>query len=706
MPFAEEVTLKWKFRMVAIGNQEGFRQYCPLNNDAWRTDFELSISNCLPKLDRGRAVIFEKIGDQQQMWTESASDPAQRWQRKASNRFRRRPEGGNTHIVVPIPEYQPQAIRELEYPGLTPEAASMCQIDVDAPLEFEEMTYGHAALIEKYKADQGPLPDVVHDASNYLFSDGSKLTKSPDDAPGIGAAVYNPRTEHATTIHVAWEGEGADAKSNTIQRAELAGIVTALEIGDGCRWPDGSVHIATDSLASIYALAKHTRQPQDTWEHPHLNILQQFKQLLQDTLGKVHVHKVKAHIGIIGNELADLAAKAVSTGQTIAEEIFATPSHNRSETHWPHKVHIHTNDKGQVTKTNTPMRDLGNALKQQAHAHDKYGQAKTDGVYVEAWKRADASIHHDMSHLFMTSSKVRFRARKKVLQYRWGLLPTARWLHKIGKSPTNTCPLCGGEDGGHHVMSGCPRLSPAYTDRHNAAGTELAEAVGKGELGHCVWMQDIGWARRRSRAEIPAQVQPNRFMQNVTFPYWVPRRLVNALTAYKESVPDMLLVQSEAGGTTYILVELKYCRDTDRAGQQERAAAQHQALKTLIRDHDPLAAVVQVTITLGVSGVIYKDFFEDMRKLGVQGAAAAALAKRLHFLAVEYVEKIWALRTHLLQGARSRSTSNRKRGTYRKLGKATKAGTWRTTAANSHNRHNRKTAGPPEPDHRKKRRTR
>jgi ribonuclease HI len=706
MPLAEGVTLKWKFRLVAIGNVEGFRQHCPLNDSTWRTNFELSVSSCLPRPDKGRAVTFEKLGDWRQMWAESASDPAQRWQRKASNRFRRRPVGDNTQMVIPIPEYQPHAIRELKYPGLTPNSASMLDIDVNAPLEFDELTYGHTALIEKFKADQGLLPDVIHDASNYMFSDGSKQQGTPDDAPGIGAAVYNPRTDHATTIHVAWEGEGADAKSNTIQRAELAGIVVALKNGDECRWPDGSVHIATDSLASIYALAKNLRRPQDTGEHTHLNILQQFKQLLRDAPGKVHVHKVKAHIGIIGNELADLAAKAVATGHTIAEEIFATPSHNRSATHWPHKVHVHTNDKGQTTKTITPLRDLGDTLKQQAHTHGKYGQAKTDGVYVDAWKRADASIHHDMSHIFMTTRKVRFRARKKVLQYRWGLLPTARWLHKIGKSPTNTCPLCGGEDGGHHVLSGCPRLSPAFTDRHNAAGTELAEAVGKGDLGHCVWMTDVGWARRRSRAEIPEQVQLNRFMQNVTFPYWVPYQLVNALTAYKESVPDMLLVQSVDEGTNYILVELKYCRDTDRIGQQERAAAQHQALKTLISNHDPLAGVVQVTITLGVSGVIYKDFFEDMRKLGVYGAAATALAKRLHLLAVEHVEKIWALRTHLLQGSRSRLASDRKRGTYRKLGRATKARTGRTTTAASHSRHDKRTAGSLEPDHRKKRRTR
>jgi hypothetical protein len=121
----------------------------------------------------------------------------------------------------------------------------------------------------------------------------------------------------------------------------------------------------------------------------------------------------------------------------------------------------------------------------------KYGQACHDGVYASAWARADNIIHHESCHTFINSSKVGYVDRKRVLHYRWGLLPTARWLCKIGKAINNTCPLCKGEDGGHYAITGCPRLSAAYTARHNDAGTEILEAIGKGQMGQCVVMSDV-----------------------------------------------------------------------------------------------------------------------------------------------------------------------------------------------------------------------
>jgi len=54
----------------------------------------------------------------------------------------------------------------------------------------------------------------------------------------------------------------------------------------------------------------------------------------------------------------------------------------------------------------------------------------------------------------MTSSKVTPQQCKRVLQYRYGLLPTYKLLHRYKKATnTTTCPLCGGEDGGHHAAS-------------------------------------------------------------------------------------------------------------------------------------------------------------------------------------------------------------------------------------------------------------
>jgi hypothetical protein len=126
-------------------------------------------------------------------------------------------------------------------------------------------------------------------------------------------------------------------------------------------------------------------------------------------------------------------------------------------------------------------------------------------------------------------------------------------------------------------------------------------------------------------------------MQNMIFPFTIPRALQHALREYKESVPDVLMVQGMREATKYIVVEIKYCRDTDPTGQQDRATTQHESLRNLIKQHDPCPSILQLNITPGVSGIIYKGFMEHMEKLGIPGPAAKSLARRLHFLAVKHL---------------------------------------------------------------------
>jgi hypothetical protein len=55
--------------------------------------------------------------------------------------------------------------------------------------------------------------------------------------------------------------------------------------------------------------------------------------------------------------------------------------------------------------------------------------------------------------MFMTSSKVTPAQRKRVLQYRYGLLPTNKLLYRYKRVTSTACPLCSGEDGGHHAVT-------------------------------------------------------------------------------------------------------------------------------------------------------------------------------------------------------------------------------------------------------------
>jgi hypothetical protein len=311
--------------------------------------------------------------------------------------------------------------------------------------------------------------------------------------------------------------------------------------------------------------------------------------------------------------------------------------------HWPYKESEIEKPNGEVVTVATPLPDMHDALKHEAHANARLGAAPRDGIYASIWLGVSGRLHHQASHAFMTSSKVDWYTRKLVLQYCWGLLPTNRLLYKIGETPSNQCPLCGEEDGGHHAISGCRELSAAYTRRHNDAGTEILEAISRGTEASHMLLSDIGFAKRRSPAEMPEAMQPHRFIRHIDSPTYFTTAPADAMQEYRDSIPDIILLKHDDAnaGWEFTIVELKYCRNTDPTPQQERAAAQHAALKDLILAHEDRATVNIVTLMLGASGVIYESFMRDMRVwLGVHGSALTSLARRLHFIAVRNLKLI------------------------------------------------------------------
>jgi hypothetical protein len=61
------------------------------------------------------------------------------------------------------------------------------------------------------------------------------------------------------------------------------------------------------------------------------------------------------------------------------------------------------------------------------------------------------------------------------------------------------CPLCGGEDGGHHAVSSCPTLSKAVTLRHNDAGTAIIKAIHQGRKGRLLLTSMQRWVAQALR---------------------------------------------------------------------------------------------------------------------------------------------------------------------------------------------------------------
>jgi ribonuclease HI len=449
---------------------------------------------------------------------------------------------------------------------------------------------------------------------------------------------------------------------NTISRAELAAIhVAVTEAGPLAIRPDGTMHIATDSLGSIFGIRKAIDRPQDIREHRHLHLLEGIAEAVQASPGVVHIWKVKSHIGIAGNEVADAAAVAVARGETDPSTLYQynRSSNQRASLYWPYKRVQQQQETEDQTTTRTvyePLANLEDALKEQAQTHRWFGRSNLQSHYTEQWLRSCDQMDHRYSQLFLNNTTVSMRTKKLAIGCRFDVAPTHKQLHRYGKIKSALWPLrCGEPDNCHHAISACPKLSTTVTCRYNDAGSLILEAVYKSAGANKVLLSDVGIRRRWQDGDIPARLPCNRYLRDTDLSMDMPAALITALQAYTGSIPDIMLQSKDEFSiqNKYVVVEIKYCKDTDPEPQRQRAQEQHSAMIELLERHDPNCTAVVVPIMLGVTGVIYKDTLEAIENyLGVEGTRLATLARRLHFTAVTNMQKIWKQRRAIMMAAR------------------------------------------------------
>jgi hypothetical protein len=113
----------------------------------------------------------------------------------------------------------------------------------------------------------------------------------------------------------------------------------------------------------------------------------------------------------------------------------------------------------------------------------------------------------------------------------------------------------------------------------------------------------------------------------------------------KHSVPDAFLYcppRIPGEGHTYMIAEVKYCRDTDPKQQLQRARDQHRELAASLEKCQKYGdRVTTVPILLGVSGGIFKkQTINALKRLGVEGELLNKLKYRLHRIAVKHLHWI------------------------------------------------------------------
>ena len=398
-------------------------------------------------------------------------------------------------------------------------------------------------------------------------------------------------------------------------------------------------------------------RPQDQDIHRHKDLLDDIVTRIKDAEGPVFIGKVKSHIGIVGNERADETAVKVAKGRTDPDdcEEYWEVSNKRRYMYWPHHVtqetkRVRTYEQGQPVWKETsvtrkrPLQDLKQDTHELGRKRRRLGRANRNTIRFEAWNDVQADLHEATYHV-ENSTHVQAKERLTAKKYRTGCLYNRSLAHMFKKADSPNCLMCGQRDGGHHIASGCPGHTKMYVHRHDKAVRHIVTAIQRGRRGGFLVSMDAGSADRCEAdgiAAVPRNIPAEALPKNM------PTQVVDAVT--KHSRPDAFLVrppEANRGRYEYIILEVKYCRDTDPAGRQlERAEQQHEALAAAIREADPRAQVTYVPVMLGVAGAIYKQHtIEQLKKVGVVEGPLKTLARKLNVHAVKMLHWIYQNRT-------------------------------------------------------------
>eukprot|EP00983_Pelagomonas_calceolata_P020416 643737-Pelagomonas_calceolata.AAC.1 len=124
-------------------------------------------------------------------------------------------------------------------------------------------------------------------------TDGSVIQHKDDSSSFVGSGVYKPsrnfsQSSQQLQLQIIPNGHGP---TNTINRAELAGILVALQ--------QGHTAIASGSASCLSQNSKQTFNPICMRTHLHAELIQAISSVLERSPHPVHFYKVKAHSGII-----------------------------------------------------------------------------------------------------------------------------------------------------------------------------------------------------------------------------------------------------------------------------------------------------------------------------------------------------------------------------------------------------------------------
>ena len=265
-------------------------------------------------------------------------------------------------------------------------------------------------------------------AGTKIFTDGSDI----DGGVGAAAILFKDGQRRGTLR--AYLGATA---SHTVYEAELVGILLATHLikTEGC---SQETEICTDSQAAISALNLDRPAPSHYLVDKACRALKKVR--LEHPAVELLVRWIPGHMGIEGNELADLDAKKAAAQD-------ASP---------PHAL---------PTSLRTPLPTSSSASKRE-HIETIKREAAAYLAQSKRYPRLHALDATAPSARFRKlTAKLSRRQASLLVQLRTGHIPLNHHLARIGATETPTCPACHErEETVHHYLMVCP----AYATQRRA----------------------------------------------------------------------------------------------------------------------------------------------------------------------------------------------------------------------------------------------
>ena len=478
-----------------------------------------------------------------------------------------------------------------------------------------------------------PLPPRRWDPLHIYYTDGSK--RDTRAGPRCGAGLYHPAQEVKWRVNPSGEGH-----TDTINRAELVGIMAALIHIQRMLPP--TAHILTDSLGSLWQLHRLVLLPATLAWHPHRHLLQEISFLLQSITQhtQLRIGKVKAHIGVDGNEKADfLAGMAAVT----AVHDWTAPSHPDpyKALIWPHHMSI----KEEVEEA-APFTTLKHIRTVPSHL-----AWHPPGVYQRAWSGVEQHLRPGTKG-YVHKPGITKAQKTQVVKAWVGATYNQKWALRFKRAATSLCPMpnCKEQDSVGHILGECqhPALKGLHIKRHDDTVIRIAKAMRHSntpKVKRSLIMVDAASTDSLITRGVPKRLAAWLFngLDGNTRARLRPVILLLTIQEVHDTTKSNWKDVLKAHGRLHIL-EVGYGGDTFYERTYQRKQEQHRALY----DHLTQAGWIvdePHLLLFGHGGSVYKSTWDIMHKtLDIPAAKLERLFSKIQRVAAERVQQIIATR--------------------------------------------------------------